>query len=110
LLDEQQEIMRFCKDCGGVLNLFGNNASDLCSSCIQHKKEPEPGPVIPKTEPDDELLAEAVLTMENGKIILRSKEGWQLWSAPSESKTAFGSIITSAKLIYNIRSKRKKRK
>jgi len=100
--------MQFCKDCGGVLNLFGNNTSGLCSSCIQHKKAPE----LLKTEvaPDTyDLLAEAIITAENGTIVLRSKEGWQLWSAPNESKTTLQTILKSAKLIYNIRNKRKKR-
>jgi len=101
--------MQFCTDCGGVLNLFGNNPSGLCSSCIQHKKEPEQ--IQAEATPDtSDLLAESVITVENGKIILRSKEGWQLWSAPDKSKTSLQSILKSAKLIYNIRNKRKPRK
>ena len=101
--------MQFCKDCGGVLNLFGSNSSDLCSSCIQHKKEPE-RLQVEETSDTNDLLAKAIITVENGKIILRSKEGWQLWSAPNESQTTLQSILKSAKLIYNIRNKRKKRK
>jgi len=101
--------MQFCKDCGGVLNLFGNNSSNLCSSCIQHKKKPDSKQVQKSTETLD-LLAEAIITVENGKIILRSKEGWQLWSAPGESQTELQSILKSATLIYTIRNKRKKGK
>jgi hypothetical protein len=41
---------------------------------------------------------------------LRSKEGWQLWSASNKSKTTLQSILKSAKLIYKIRNKRKKSK
>jgi len=101
--------MQFCKDCGGVLNLFGNNSSNLCSSCIQHKKKHAPKLVqeIPITH---DLLAEAIITVENGKIVLRSKEGWQLWSAPGKSQTELQTILKSANLIYTIRNKRKKRK
>jgi len=100
--------MQFCKDCGGVLNLFGNDTSDLCSSCVQHKKEPEPIRATPPQE-GDELLAESILSVKNGKITLSSKEGWQLWSAPMDSKTTLKSMLKSAKLIYKIRSKRKKK-
>jgi hypothetical protein len=76
--------MQFCKDCGGVLNLFGNDQSDLCSACIQHQKRINnpPAPVVPKEMGRPDLLAEAVLSVENGRIVLRSKEGWELWSAP----------------------------
>jgi hypothetical protein len=100
--------MQFCKDCGGVLNFFGNNTSGLCSSCIQHKKKPEPPLPAPPQDGND-LLAESTLTVENGKIILRSKEGWQLWSAPGDKQTQLQSILKSAKLIYGIRKKRKKK-
>ncbi|AGF79867.1 hypothetical protein UWK_03350 [Desulfocapsa sulfexigens DSM 10523] len=100
--------MQFCKDCGGVLNLFGNNTSELCSSCIQHKKKPETAPPTLQQDNDD-LLAECILTVKNGKIILSSKEGWQLWSAPLDSQTNLGSMLKSAKLIYGIRSNRKKK-
>jgi hypothetical protein len=100
--------MQFCKDCGGVLNLFGKDASELCSSCIQHKKAPEPPLPAPRQDNND-LLAESILTVENGKIILRSKEGWQLWSASGDSQTKLQSILKSAKLIYGIRQKRKKK-
>lgn len=100
--------MQFCKDCGGVLNLFGKNSSGLCSSCIQHKKAPE---IIPQETPEDisGILTESIITVKDGKIILRSKEGWQLWSAPAESQTQLQSILKSATLIYNIRIKRKKK-
>ena len=101
--------MQFCNDCGGVLNLFGKNPTGLCSSCIQHKKEPVLTPA--EATPDFyDLLSEAIVTVENGKIILHSKEGWQLWSAPSESKTTLQSILKAAELIYNIRNKRKNSK
>jgi hypothetical protein len=100
--------MEFCKDCGGVLNLFSDNSSNLCSSCIQHKKKPdhEQAQEIPIAQ---DLLAEAVITVENGKIVLRSKEDWQLWSAPTTSQTELQTILKSANLIYTIRNKRKKR-
>ncbi len=105
--------MQFCNDCGGVLNLFGNNTSKLCSSCIQEKKRIEPPSPQPIQEPKKPLtkfdLADAILTIKDGKIILRSKEGWQLWAAPGESETTLESMLKSAELIYGIRNKRKKK-
>ncbi len=98
--------MQFCKDCGGVLNLFGKSDSGLCSACIQHKKKPEPPLAVPQQENHEEL-DDSTLTVEKGKIVLRSKEGWQLWSAPADSCTTLKAILKSAKLIHRIRSKRK---
>ncbi len=102
--------MQFCTDCGGVLNLFGNNTSSLCSSCIQHRKEAPPPEAVPPQQDDNDILAEATLCVDNGKIILRSKEGWQLWSAPVDSQTELQSVLKAAKLIYKIRKRRKKKK
>ena len=100
--------MQFCKDCGGVLNLFGNNSSELCSSCIQHKKTQDPPPPA-LCQRNDDILAESTLIVKDGKIILRSKEGWQLWSTPVENETKLESMLKSARLIYGIRQKRKKK-
>ncbi len=103
--------MEFCKDCGGVLNLFGNDTSELCSSCIQHAK---PLPVVPKSQvsstDDTDILIETILSCENGKMTLYSKEGWQLWSGPAEKKTRMADILKAAKLIYRIRNRRKIKK
>ncbi len=100
--------MEFCKDCGGVLNLFGKNSSGLCSSCIQHAKSlaPAPEPEPPASQETD-ILLEAVIACHNGKITIQSKEGWQLWSGPADKETSMAEIIKSARLIYKIRSRRK---
>jgi hypothetical protein len=101
--------MQFCKDCGGVLNLFGNNEAELCSSCIQQKKKLVPKPEkTPSNCQDHDLLAKAVLTYENNKIILRAAEGWELWSSPAEVKTELKTILKRATRIYEIRKKRQK--
>jgi hypothetical protein len=107
--------MQFCKDCGTVLNLFGKQDRELCSSCIQQKKTVPPpaapkdsaGPAASKAE-GFELLADAVLCCENSKLILRSKEGWELWSGPSDNQTGLETILTRAKRIYEIRLRRLK--
>ncbi len=100
--------MKFCKDCGGVLNLFENNTSELCSSCVQHKKQPLSKVHKPITDNND-LLGETVFTYENGKIILRSKEGWLLWSASGEAETEMKTVLKTARFIYEVRKKRKKK-
>lgn len=108
--------MQFCKDCGTVLNLFGNNERELCSSCIQHKKKTDslpapvktPGPAPLKAE-NFELLADALLSYENNKIVLRSKEGWDLWSGTPGAQTELKTILDRAKRIYEIRLRRQKK-
>jgi len=104
--------MQFCKDCGGVLNLFGNNESDLCSACIQQQKRMAqllaPAAVVQKAETPAGLLAETVLSLEGGKIVLRSKEGWELWSAPAGVSTALPTVLARALQIYEIRLRRRK--
>jgi len=102
--------MRFCKDCGTVLNLFGNREKELCSACIQHKKEAEVVHIPVKAEKTDntDILSDTKLSCENGKIILRSKEGWELWSGSINSSTELQTIIKRAKRIYEIRLRRQK--
>ena len=102
--------MRFCKDCGTVLNLFGNREKELCSACIQHKKEAEVihVPVEEEITEDSGILASTRLSCENGKIILRSKEGWELWSCSQESTTDLQTILKRAARIYEIRLRRQK--
>jgi len=101
--------MRFCKDCGGVLNLFGNSDHELCSTCIQEQKRHAP---ISRTAvvsgENQELLKDAVLLYQEGKVVLRSKEGWELWSAPGTSQTTLRTILNRARRIYEIRLKRLK--
>ncbi len=110
--------MKFCKDCGAVLNIFGNNEKDLCSSCMQPEKRVEPADPLPApvplpavTPPIEEqyaLFGDAVLSCENNKIVLRSKEGWELWSSPFDTEAELKTILARAKQIYQIRLRRKK--
>lgn len=104
--------MQFCKDCGGVLNLFSNNESDLCPACIQQQKRVAqllaPAAVVQKAETPAGLLDEAVLSLEDGKIVLRSKEGWELWSAPAGVSTMLPTMLARARRIYEIRLRRQK--
>jgi hypothetical protein len=106
--------MEFCKDCGTVLNIFSNNQREFCSSCSQHKKKveppPSPAPVI-VTMPGEEqceLFGDALLSCENNKIVLRSKEGWELWSSPSDTQSELKTILARARQIYQIRLRRQK--
>jgi hypothetical protein len=97
--------MRFCKDCGTVLGLFGEVGRELCSACVQLQKKPPP----PAAEPADSgLLADAVLSHEAGKIVLRAKEGWELWSGPEGSGIKLGTLLARAERIYRIRLRRQK--
>lgn len=99
--------MQFCKDCGGVLNLFGKDERELCPACIQNQKKVTPPPPV-RREEEDALLMDTVLSFENGKIVLRSKEGWELWSAPSGGRTELKAVLAQARRIYAIRLRRQK--
>lgn len=107
--------MQFCKDCGTALNLFGHDARELCSSCVQQKKRhappPPPKPTSPAAtakETNASLLADAVVSVENNKIVVRAKEGWELWSGPADRQTDLKTILTGAGRIYEIRLRRQK--
>lgn len=99
--------MRFCKDCGAVLNLFGTNEKELCSACIQQQKKHRPP--VPKQETADiDLLADATLKVTGAKLVLCSKEGWELWSGPTTEPVPLKTVIARAKRIYEIRLRRQK--
>lgn len=100
--------MRFCKDCGGVLHLFGNDETDLCSACIQHQKRLNPPPPPALSADRSDLLDDAILVCENDKIILKSKEGWELWSCPVGKPVTLKTLMTRAQRIYEIRLRRQK--
>lgn len=102
--------MRFCKDCGTVLDIFSNREKELCSACIQHKKEAEivHVPIKVESNTDSSVLDDTTLSVEKGKIILRSKEGWELWSGNQENTIELRTILARAKKIYEIRLRRQK--
>lgn len=104
--------MRFCDECGQVLNLFEDNGTELCPSCTNRKRIAECR-LVSKQNPERkssgfDILSETVLSTENGRIILRSKEGWELWSGPLNTTTELATILSRAKRIYQIRLKRQK--
>lgn len=97
--------MLFCKDCGVALGIFGKDERDYCPACVQHHKPPTPTPQPTLLAAQDEFLADAVLSLEEGRLVLRSKEGWELWSGGSiDLKTLFA----RARRIYAIRLRRQK--
>lgn len=102
--------MRFCNDCGTVLNLFGSNERELCSACVQQQKKlnppPEKAKEVDKNAAAYDLLGEAILSFKNEKMVLQSKEGWELWSGPIVDKPNLQSILKRAATIYRIRLKR----
>lgn len=104
--------MRFCKDCGSVLNLFSNHETELCPPCSHRKKLSEPTPSsdrnTKKKADGHDILNHAVLTTEGNRIIIRSKEGWELWSGPLNAPAELSTILQNAKRIYQIRLRRQK--
>ena len=101
--------MRFCKECGTVLNLFDPSDKEFCSACTKYEKKQAPTPEAKKdTKDPTTLLSDTELSYENDKLVLRSKEGWEIWSAPASEKKTLGEILARAGKIYQIRLKRHK--
>ncbi len=99
--------MIFCKVCGEALNLFATHDEEVCYSCLKKGIPPERSAVVRVKEKQD-LLADAVLSHEEGKLVLRSAEGWVLWSAPDQTSYGLETILTRARRICEIRNKRRK--
>lgn len=103
--------MQFCTDCGSVLNLFEFPDEELCFSCRKsiEKKEVPPSPQ-PAPTLNVSSLADAVLSHENGQIVLKSPEGWILWSVAETGSSTMDKIVKRAERILEIRQKRFKSK
>lgn len=99
--------MQFCTDCGSVLNLFEFPDEELCFSCRKtvEKKEIVPPPQSSPTL-DVSSIADAVLSHENGQIVLKSPEGWILWSVTDTGSSTMDKIVKRAERILEIRQKR----
>jgi hypothetical protein len=49
-----------------------------------------------------------VVSFENGKLVLLSKEGWELWSSSSPIRIDLQTLLARAQRIYAIRLRRQK--
>ncbi|MDP3481598.1 MAG: hypothetical protein Q8R88_17680 [Desulfoprunum sp.] len=100
--------MIFCKECGGALNLFETHDEEVCYSCLRKTIPREKAVAVQKTAATSDLLTGAVLSHEGNTLVLRSPEGWVLWSAPDNETHSLNEIIKRARRIHEIRSKRQK--
>lgn len=104
--------MQFCDNCGAVLNLLEFPDEELCYSC-RKKRDTEEAANSPPAAPsstaafDIASLAEAVLSHENNQLVLRSPEGWILWSCPDNTTSTMEKIVARAERILEIRNRRK---
>jgi hypothetical protein len=99
--------MKFCKTCGNALNLFETHDEEVCYACLKKGLKEEKPPHVQETG-NGALLSNALFSHEEGKLVLRSPEGWILWSAPDSETHSLGSIQIRAKRIHEIRRKRQK--
>lgn len=49
-----------------------------------------------------------MLVIANGRVVLRSKEGWELWSGNNGTSIELKDLMARAGRIYKIRLKRQK--
>lgn len=108
--------MQFCAECGAILNLFEFATRELCTDCFQKQAPaktetppPPPAPVIPAGVCNCTKLPENVnLLLSDGKIVIRSEEGWILWSGSIDQPHQLQMALKRAGKIYAIRSRSKK--
>lgn len=101
--------MKFCKVCGDALNLFETHDEEVCYTCLRKEIQQEkPAPAPARETGTPVVVADALLSHEDGKLVLRAAEGWVLWSAPDNETHDLGSILTKAGRIHAIRKKRQK--
>ena len=99
--------MIFCKVCGEALNLFETRDEEICYACLRKDiKQARHAPVRETGAMD--FLSEAFLAHEEDKLVVRSPEGWILWSAPASETHNLGAILARAGRIHAIRKKRQK--
>ena len=99
--------MIFCKDCGEVLNLFATHDEEICYTCLRKgitQESPAPVRKTGNADPPSDIL----LGHEDDKLVVRSPEGWILWSAPDNETHSLGAILARARRIHEIRKKRRK--
>lgn len=100
--------MIFCKECGGALNLFETHDEEVCYSCLRKRIVPQRSAPAQEKPVHSDLLADAILSYEDQKLVVRSPEGWVLWSAPDNERHSLATILSRAQRIAEIRRKRQK--
>lgn len=88
------------------------NDKELCPPCLHNAKIKSGASKPPTTqqipEQDHSLLDDALLSVEENRILIRSKEGWELWRGAITDQTELREILAKAKRIYQIRLRRQK--
>lgn len=101
--------MIFCKECGEPLNLFETHDEKVCYACLRKRIDPQQNAPAPPTAADPDINSPpgAVFSLEGENLVLRSPEGWVLWSGPACESHRLETIISRARKIDAIRRKRK---
>jgi len=102
--------MRFCTACGTALELFEFLDGELCTSCLKdsEKKPASSGKTQSAKNVGHRLLPQAVVAVEEGKLVIKSPEGWVLWSGSLDDDHQLDTILSQAERIHTIRMKRQK--
>ncbi len=100
--------MKFCTSCNSPLEFFEFLDGDLCAHCLAKKKEkPEGSPSETSDRaPESNGLGKAAIGVEKESIVIRSREGWILWSGSAADTHQLQTILKKARRIQDIRTKR----
>ena len=100
--------MIFCKECGEALNLFETHDEDVCYSCLRRRLGPANPPAPPPPAAAGNVCPPgATLSREKDSLVLRSPEGWVLWSGADNERHDLEALLNRAQRIDAIRRKRK---
>lgn len=101
--------MKFCKKCSGALNFFETNEDEVCWSCVRkEEKTAKPASAEPESNSGELTdLSGCSFSLEGDMLVLKSPEGWLLWSGPADKEVKLGDIVKRARRIHQIRSKRR---
>ncbi len=104
--------MKFCTACGSALEFFEFLDDELCSTCL--KKDNKCSSAAPARAEEAKVsideLSDSILCFEDNKLVLKSEEGWVLWSAPCNEQNKIKTVLSRAQRILEIRRKRRKSK
>ncbi len=99
--------MQFCKQCGTPIAILHDKEAIFCPACASASKTPQTRKNENALSLNLTEISGFTFTTENNKILLKSKEGWLLWSGESTTPHNLETILSKAVKIHRIRKRQK---